>query len=38
MKYIPCVVQFILVAYFKHSSLYLLVPYSCVALSFFPLV
>ena len=32
MGYIPCVVQYILVAYFIPNSLYLLIPYSYLAL------
>ena len=37
MGYIPCVVQYILVAYFIPNSLYLLIPYSYLALLPLPL-
>ena len=32
MAIIPCAVQHTLVAYFMHSSLYVLIPYYCCAL------
>ena len=33
----PCVVQYILVDYFMHNTLYLLIPYLCIAPLLFPL-
>ena len=35
--YIPCAVQYILVAYFMHNSLYLLIPYPYTVPPSFPL-
>ena len=31
MALFPCVVQYIFVTYFVHNSLYLLIPYACLA-------